>query len=493
VGTTSAGDVADAIVRAIASTHAIYRVESLIMDTSEPRTLVTHPELRSHQSLPVFKALGEPARSPLERLLSVFADVRAGEGVGTLLLALNIFLLLAGYSLMRPARDGLILTEGGAAVASYSAAAQAALLMLVVPFYGWLGTRVDRIRLITITMTFFSLTLVGFYLGGRAGLREGVAFYIWIGLINVFIVSQFWAFANDLYTEGQGRRLFPFIGVGQSLGAWIGAATVAPLVRGLGYTPYTLMLLGAGVLIVALSITLVVNRRETANAEPEAAAANVATLGRQGGFELVLQDRYLLWIAVLIVLLNVVNTTGNYILNTLIVDEAARRFGSDASAVTEARQFVTAFSGSLSATVNLVGFLVQLFVTSRVIRFLGVRGALFILPVLALINYSIIAVAPILAVVRIGKILENSTDYSIQNTLRQALFLPTSREAKYKAKAAIDTFFTRGGDVLSAGFVALGQLTGVATPVFAALNVGMTGLWLWVAGQIAKEHRKKTV
>ena len=106
---------------------------------------------------------------------------------------------------------------------------------------------------------------------------------------------------------------------------------------------------------------------------------------------------------------------------------------------------MTAFFGSLSATVNLLSFLVQLFVTSRVIRFMGVRGALFILPVLALINYSIIAVAPILAVVRIGKILENSTDYSIQNTLRQALFLPTSREAKYKAKAAIDTFFTRAG------------------------------------------------
>ena len=82
------------------------------MKTSEPRTLVTHPELQSHQSLPVFKTLGEPPKSALERLLSVFADVRAGEGVGALLLALNIFLLLAGYSLMKPARDGLILTRG---------------------------------------------------------------------------------------------------------------------------------------------------------------------------------------------------------------------------------------------------------------------------------------------------------------------------------------------------------------------------------------------
>jgi AAA family ATP:ADP antiporter len=169
------------------------------------------------------------------------------------------------------------------------------------------------------------------------------------------------------------------------------------------------------------------------------------------------------------------------------------RFGTDPARLAESRQFVTAFSGSIIAAVNLLGFLLQLFVTSRVIRLLGVRGALFILPVLALINYSIIAVAPILAVVRIGKILENSTDYSIQNTLRQALFLPTSREAKYKAKAAIDTFFTRAGDVLSAAFVGLGQVFAVPIPVFAGLNVALTGVWLWVAGQIAKEHRRKTV
>ena len=99
------------------------------MNTSEPRTLVSHPELHSHQSFPLFKTLGERPKSPLERLLSLFADVRAGEGVGALLLTVNIFLLLAGYSLMKPARDGLILTEGGAEVASYSAAAQAVLLM----------------------------------------------------------------------------------------------------------------------------------------------------------------------------------------------------------------------------------------------------------------------------------------------------------------------------------------------------------------------------
>jgi AAA family ATP:ADP antiporter len=461
--------------------------------SSEPRTLASHPEPQGRSSVFFLQLPGQPQKNLLERALSIFADVRSGEGATTILLAVNIFLLLAGYSLMKPARDGLILTEGGAEVASYSAAAQAVLLMGAVPLYGWLGTRVDRIKLISIVMTFFSVTLVGFYLGGVAGLREGVAFYVWIGLINVFIVSQFWQFANDLYTEGQGRRLFPLIGVGQSLGAWVGAATVAPLVQDLNYTPYTLMFMGACVLMLALGTTLVANAIESRRPHTAAHAAATETLGPQGGFELIFQDRYLFWIAVLIVLLNVVNTTGGYVLNRLIVAEAAARFGTAASAVPDSRQFVTAFSGSITAMVNLLGLLLQLFVTSRVIHAMGVRGALFVLPVIALTNYSIIVVAPLLAVVRVGKVLENSVDYSIQNTLRQALFLPTSREAKYKAKAAIDTFFTRTGDVVSAGAVYVGQLVGLTTAAFAGINVVLTMVWLGVASLIAKEHRKRTV
>jgi AAA family ATP:ADP antiporter len=143
--------------------------------------------------------------------------------------------------------------------------------------------------------------------------------------------------------------------------------------------------------------------------------------------------------------------------------------------------------------VSLLGLLLQLFATSRALRFLGVRGSLFILPVIALINYSVIAVVPILAIVRLGKILENSTDYSIQNTLRHALFLPTSREAKYKAKAVIDTFCTRIGDVLQAVVVFGGTALGVGAGGFSWLNVGLTAAWLAVATQIAKEHRRKTV
>src|SRR5215216_1352452 len=107
--------------------------------SSAPRTLASHPEPQSQSSFFFLQLPGQRPKNTLERMLSVFADVRAGEGISTLLLALNFF-LLAGYSLMKPARDGLILTEGGAEVASYSAAAQAVLLMGEIPLYGWLGT-----------------------------------------------------------------------------------------------------------------------------------------------------------------------------------------------------------------------------------------------------------------------------------------------------------------------------------------------------------------
>lgn len=465
-----------------------------VTSTSEPRTLVSHPELASQRSFPTFRALGEAPKGPLERVLSVFADVRSGEGAGVLLLAANIFVILACYYLLRSARQGLILTEGapfgwsGAQVAAYSSAGMALVLLGVVPLYGWLGTRVPRMRLMTITTLFFASNLVLFYLAGRAGVPEAIAFYIWLGIFNMFIPAQFWGFANDLYTEGQGRRLFPLIGVGASLGAVLGAAAVGTLVRHFEFTPFSLMALAAPVLLVALGLTYLANRRETARADPQGARADKEVLGKEGGFELVFKDRYLTWIAALAILLNLVNSVGNFLLNTLIERQA-----DTMSDVEQRRAFVTVFASDIDTAVAILSVVLQLFLTSRALKVFGVRGSLFILPILALVNYSVIAIAPVLAIIKWGKILENSTDYSIQNTIRQALFLPTSREAKYKAKAAIDTFFTRFGDVMQAVVVFSLTAIGIGAAGFAWLNVALTVAWLAVAGQIAREHRRRTV
>ena len=121
-------------------------------------------------------------------------------------------------------------------IESYSAAGQALLLLLVVPAFGWLSARVGRIKLIT-TVNLFFVSNLPFWIPGRGGVREGIFFYLWLGVYNNFVVAQFWAFANDIYSEEQGKRLFPPIGIGMSLGAWFGARTARELFHVLG--PYT--------------------------------------------------------------------------------------------------------------------------------------------------------------------------------------------------------------------------------------------------------------
>jgi AAA family ATP:ADP antiporter len=447
----------------------------------------SRPEIRSLQSFPSFQAVGEKPKGFVEKVLSYFADVRAGEGLGALLLLINVFLLLYAYYLLKTVREALILTEGGAYIKAYSSAGQAALLMVVVPLYGFIGTKVDRIKLLSGLSLFFVFNLVLFYTLGAAGYQEGVVFYIWVGIFNVFTISQFWAFANDLYTEAQGKRLFPMIGVGSSLGAWLGAESAGQLVKRLALTPYQLQLIAAAILVVCVVLTVAVNRIQTKRSIPEMASLADQPLGKEDGFSLIFKSRYLTWIAVLIVLLNIVNSSGEFLLGKVVSENAQQLHPGDTAAQ---KQYVGAFYGSFFGGVNLLGFLMQTFVVSRLFASIGVRGALFVLPCIALVSYSVLAVAPILIVIRIAKTLENATDYSLQNTIRQALFLPTSREAKYKAKAAVDTFFMRAGDVIQAGIVKMGAELQMGFGGFAWLNVGFTILWLWIAGRLAKEHRR---
>jgi AAA family ATP:ADP antiporter len=154
-------------------------------------------------------------------------------------------------------------------------------------------------------------------------------------------------------------------------------------------------------------------------------------------------------------------------------------------------EVIGAFYGNFFFWVNLVGVLVQMFLVSRVLKYLGVRTALFVLPVIAFGGYAAIGLIGGLTVLRIAKTAENSVDYSLQNTVKQALFLPTSREAKYKAKAAIDTFFVRFGDTASALIVFFGLHTlALGARSFALVNVALVGVWIVLNVGIAREHRK---
>jgi AAA family ATP:ADP antiporter len=244
------------------------------------------------------------------------------------------------------------------------------------------------------------------------------------------------------------------------------------------------MLIAAGMLAACVVLTLVVDRKLGRASDSQAAIAKTR-LAPGDGFKMVFSNRYLMLIAVFVMLLNVVNTSGEFLLGKLVVEEAERVAGS--SEVLK-HQFIGQFYSNFFGWVSLSGLVIQFFLVSRVFKHIGVRAALFIVPMIALGGYALLALAPALAVVRFAKILENGADYSLQNSARHALFLRTSREARFKAKAAIDTFFWRFGDMIQAGIVLVGSHYAFTTGDFAALTVTLSLMWLVVVAFLYREY-----
>jgi ATP:ADP antiporter, AAA family len=428
-------------------------------------------------------------KSLLDRILAIITDVRAGEGLGAVLLTADLTVLLGGYYLLKTVRESLILAQGGAEVKAYSSAAQAILLFVVVPIYGWIATRMNRNQLLRWTALFFASNLLLFAYLGHRGVREAVPYFIWVGIFNVFTVAQLWAFATDLYTEAQGKRLFPMLGVGASLGAVGGAWIAGKLINPIG--PYKMMLIGAAALCLCAGLSrwagYVISRREGEHEQKK----DVETLGKEGGFQLLISDPYLRLIAVLTILLNIVSLSGDFILGKLVVNHANEVVGAGKQLMAARSAYIGGYYANYYAWTNLVSFIIQAFLVSRIFKYIGVRKSLFILPALSIATFGSILVMPIMSVVRDLKIAENGTNYSLQNTVRNALLLPTSREAKYKAKAAIETFCVRLGDVSQAGIIFAGtRFFHLSISGFATITLVFTGLWILVAAALYREHCK---
>jgi AAA family ATP:ADP antiporter len=422
-------------------------------------------------------------KNPLEFALGLFAEVREGEAQTALLLTVNVFLILTAYYLLKVAREPLILLGGGAEVKSYASLGQSILLVFVASGYGWLATHVGRMALITWVTLFFAANLVVFWALGERGASLGVPFFLWVGIFNLTTVAQFWSFAADLYSEEQGKRLFPVIGIGSSVGAVAGAA-IADALLFLG--PFRLMLVAAGILVLCLGLTYAVNAREAGRAPTEKrdGAEKEAPIGGANGFALVLRDRYLLLFAAVIFVLNWVTKTGDYVLDRQLL-AAAHTHGAGAHA------YVAQFKARYFEWVNVIGVAFQLFAVSRVIKYLGLRVALVIMPIASLAGYGAAFVAPFLGVVCVARVVESSLDYSLSNTTRQALWLSTSREEKYKAKQVIDTFVVRAGDVLSAGLVWVGSSLSLSARGFLQANIVLSIAWLGFAVLLGRAYARR--
>jgi AAA family ATP:ADP antiporter len=422
-----------------------------------------------------------------ERLLRLVTRVRPGEGRSVGLFSLQGFLLLFAFYVIRALREGFLLAEHDAASRSYAVAVAAVVLMLVIPLYSALRRRIDPERLVPAISVFLVANLAVFYLLWLREVDFGFVFFVWVGLFGLLVVSQFWAFAADTYNTLSGRRLFPVIMIGANLGALAGAeaAEIAVEMHGL----HGLMLLGS----VALLATVFLGspaRRATPPGSRARSGEEKPTGRLLGGFSVVFRDRYLLLIALLIVLLNWVNTTGEFILADLVQQHAVASLGGDADLAARG-EFITGVYARYMFWYTLLGLGIQVFLVSRIFQRIGISGAVLVLPVIAMIGYGLIGFVPIFSLIFAVKVLENSVDYSLMSTTRQALFLPTSRAAKYEGKLAIDTFFWRLGDLIQAGVVFIGiERLGWGTRQFALLSCILALVWLLVAVQVARAYRR---
>jgi len=303
------------------------------------------------------------------------------------------------------------------------------------------------------------------------------------------IVAQFWSYANDVYTPDQGKRLFAIIGFGQTAGAACGGLFSKYLIQRLHV--HQLLLVAGALLCLYLVVIFVVQRRMRRYLHIARVDDDVM-VDKRGGFTLILKSRYLFLIAVLLWALNFSNTNGEFILGRVVTAHAhAVSQGLTGAPADEAvKHFIGAFYADYFTWVNVVTALIQLFLVSRIMRYFGVQIALYVLPVVALGAYSIVAFTPLLALIRAAKISENSLDYSLNNTARQALFLPTSREAKYKAKAAIDTLFVRAGDLSSAALVFVGTHLAFQTRGFAISNMVVISVWLVIVTALGRHYKR---
>jgi len=429
----------------------------------------------------------------LHGLLTRVVEVRPEEVRATLTAFAYFFFVLSGYFILRPIRDAVAAASGVSQLPWLFAGTLTAMLVCN-PMFSALVVKFPVRRFIPITYHFFIANLLGFYVlmrffgsaeGSVGEVWIGRAFFVWTSVFNLFVVSVFWCFMADIFRSGQGKRLFGFIGVGGTLGAIVGSGTTALLARRIGTV--NLLLVSAVLLEAAVMMVL---QFPIAAASGRASSASEqfdrAPIGGSmwAGLTSVLKSPYLAGIAVFLILY----TVGNTFLYAEQTDIVGRFYHGRAAQT------------AVLAQIDLVGqtltVLIQMFLTGRVIRWIGLTATLALLPVLTMIGFGTLAVVPVFATLAAFIVVRRASNFALTNPAMEVLFTVVPREDKYKAKAFIETFVYRGGDQLAvwtyAGLTALGL--GLAGIAFAAVPMAavwlMLGLWLGrrqavMAGDIA--------
>jgi len=374
------------------------------------------------------------------RAFAALVPVRTGEWRAVGLAFAWFYCLLAAYYVLRPVRDALGIAGGVDRLPWLFTATFIAMLALT-PVFGWITSRLPRRRFLPAVYGFFGLNLAGFYAliaGNIAPQATAEAFFVWVSVFNLFVVSVFWSFMVDLFTEPQGARLFGLIAAGGSAGALTGPLLTALFVDALGTA--NLLLVSAAFLGLALACLYCLLPNSPAPARGATmSAGNEAPIGGSmwAGLTAIARSPYLLGICAYLFLHSALFTMLYFETATLALDAYPGREGR------------IAFFARIDLAVNALTAVLQLGLTARLIRWLGVPGTLATLPVLTVAGFIALALFPLFAVVIVFQVLRRAGEYALAKPARELLFSVLDREDKYKAKNVIDTVVFRGADTAS--------------------------------------------
>lgn len=375
------------------------------------------------------------------------------------------FFLLCSYYVLRPVRDAMGIAAGVESL-HWAFTGTFLAMLAAVPLYGAAVARLPRRRLLPAVYGFFILNLVLFAALLETRLAPAAvarSFFIWLSVFNLFVVSVFWSFMADLFSNAQARRLFGFIAAGGTAGALLGPSLTALLA---GTVPVGGLLLIAAALLATAMVCMGALLREAHDARVSGETAAGTGGGVWAGLGELLRSRYLLGIAAYVWLYTTVGTF-------LYFEQAHIVAGAVAGTAAQTRLFALMDLG-----VNLLALLGQLLLTHRLIAALGLPATLAAIPGALLLGFAALAAAPVLAVLVAVQVLRRAGNYALAKPAREVLFTVVSREERYKAKSVIDTLVYRGGDALSAWLFAGLTSLGLGLGAMALLALPLTGLWL---------------
>src|SRR5262249_35816038 len=367
----------------------------------------------------------------VHRALARAVDVRREEVAALLVGFLYFFLLLCSYYMLRPLRDAMGLV-GGARDFPWLFTATFVTMLAAGPLFGALVARLPPQKFVPLVYRLFALIILGFgalFASGLAELHVARSFFVWMSVFNLFVVSIFWSVLVDVFRSEQGRRLFGFIAAGGTAGALAGPALAALLVGPFGPGGLTLVsaaLLEGGVQCVRALTNLPGAQHSAEHPGHEKVGGNAFA-----GLTLLLRSPYLFGI-VLYMLLLTTTATFLYLEQARIV---AENFPDTASR--------TRFFAGIDLAVNALTLLIQLTLTAAAIRRFGIPAVLSLLPLASAVALGALALVPAPAMLAALQATRRASDYALARPAREVLFTVVDREAKYKAKSAIETFIYR--------------------------------------------------